>query len=68
MGFRFESLEIWHMARRYATTVYELTERLPRKEDFGLTTQLNRAVYSISLNIAEGSGRDSDKELTIFLE
>lgn len=51
MPFRFESLDIWHMARAYATKVYNMTARFPRKEDYGLTSQLNRAVNSISLNI-----------------
>lgn len=59
MAFRFESLEIWHRARAYASQVYSITEKFPRKEDFGLTSQMNRAVNSISLNIAEGTGRQA---------
>ena len=43
MAFRFESLKIWHMARAYATKVYKVTVKFPRKEDYGLTSQLNRA-------------------------
>jgi hypothetical protein len=56
MAFRFESLEIWQRARTYATSIYQATARFPRHEDYGLKSQLNRAVNSISLNIAEGSG------------
>ncbi|MGQ0810779.1 MAG: four helix bundle protein, partial [Nitrospiraceae bacterium] len=55
MAFRFETLEIWQMAREYAKTVYMLTSRLPRHEDYGLKSQMNRAVNSISLNIAKNS-------------
>ena len=68
MGFRFESLEIWHSARAYATTVYAATAKFPSREDFGLTSQMNRAVNSISLNIAEGSAKKSDKAFDYHLE
>lgn len=68
MAFRFENLEIWHMARAYATTVYTATAKFPSKEDFGLTSQMNRAVNSIALNIAEGSGKKSDKAFDYHLE
>ncbi len=66
--FRFETLEIWRMARSYAGKVYALTARFPRHEDYGLRSQLNRAVNSIGLNIAEGTGRSSDKALDYHLE
>ncbi len=68
MAFRFEGLEIWQKARLFVTKVCSLTEKLPRKEDFALTAQINRAVYSIALNIAEGSGRNSSKEFLHFLD
>jgi four helix bundle protein len=68
MAFRFESLEIWHMARAYSISVYTATAKFPVKEDFGLTSQMNRAVNSISLNIAEGSGKKSDKAFDYHLE
>src|ERR1041385_4994429 len=68
MPFRFENLNIWHMAREYAAQVYAATARLPRKEDYGLTSQMNRAVNSISLNIAEGAGKRSKKAFDYHLE
>ena len=51
MAFRFESLEIWHMARDYARKTYEVTAKFPRHEDYGLRSQMNRAANSISLNL-----------------
>jgi four helix bundle protein len=54
MAFRFETMDIWHMARAYASQVYSVTVKFPRYEDYGLRSQMNRAVNSISLNIAEG--------------
>jgi len=68
MAFRFEGLEIWKKARLLVTEVCSFTEKFPRKEDYALTGQLNRAVYSIGLNISEGSGRSSTKEFTYFLD
>jgi four helix bundle protein len=66
-GFRFEGLKIWQQSRSFINMVCSLTEKFPRKEDYALTAQLNRAVYSIGLNIAEGSGRNSVKEFLQFL-
>lgn len=68
MPFRFESLKIWHLARAYATKVYAATAKFPRKEDYGLTSQMNRAVNSISLNIAEGSAKQSNQGFRYHLE
>jgi len=68
MAFRFESLEIWHRARAYAGSVYEVTGHFPRSEDYGLKSQLNLAVNSISLNIAEGSGLSTDRAFNAHLD
>ena len=67
MAFRFESLKIWHTARAYATQVYALTAKFPRHEDYGLRSQMDRAVNSISMNIAEGSAK-SQKSFAYYLE
>ena len=68
MPFRFESLDIWHMARDYSRKVYSATARLPRHEDYGLRSHMNRAANSIGLNIAEGSGKGSNKAFDYHLE
>jgi len=68
MPFRFESLDIWHGARAYATKVYAVTAKFPRHEDYGLKSQMNRAVNSISLNIAEGAARSTNKAFDYHLE
>ena len=68
MPFRFESLDIWHMARAYATKVYAVTAKFPRHEDYGLRSQMNRAVNSISLNIAEGSAKRTNKAFDYHLD
>ena len=68
MAFRFETLEIWQMAKEYATKVYAVTAKFPRHEDYGLKSQLNRAVNSIMLNIAEGTAKNSNKAFDYHLE
>ncbi len=67
MAFRFENLDIWHMAKAYASRVYSVTAKFPRHEDYGLRSQMNRAVNSISLNIAEGSAKSSNKAFDYHL-
>ena len=68
MAFRFENLDIWHMAGAYAKQVDSVTAKFPRHEDYGLRSQMNRAVNSISLNIAEGSAKSSNKAFDYHLE
>jgi four helix bundle protein len=45
-----------------------LSNLFPKEETYGLTSQIRRAVISISLNIAEGSGNSSEKEFQRYLE
>lgn len=67
-AFRFEKLEVWKRSVAYGDLVYEVTERFPAKERFGLISQLSRAAVSISGNIAEGSSRASNKDFSRFVE
>jgi four helix bundle protein len=67
MTFKFENLEVWQLAVQYCDRVYELSESLPRSEDFNLKSQIRRAATSICLNIAEGSTGQSDPEQNRFL-
>lgn len=68
MAFKFEKLRIWNEAVKFANEIYNLTKRFPRSERFGLINQLNRAAVSVSLNIAEGEGRNSDPDLSRFIQ
>jgi len=68
VSFRFEGLDIWQVAKGYATGVYAVTAKFPRHEDYGLRSQMNRAVNSICLNIAEGSAKSSNKAFDYHLE
>lgn len=67
MPYRFETLEIWKLARAFSGGIYLLTRTFPKEELFALTSQMRRASLSCVLNIAEGSERKSDKEFIRFL-
>ena len=48
--------------------IYKETQTFPAEEKYGLTSQLRRASSSIPINIAEGAGRNSNKEFANFLQ
>lgn len=64
----FRNLKIYQRALDFAVEIYKISKLFPRYEIYGLTNQIRRAVTSISLNIAEGSGNTSEKEFNRFLE
>ena len=64
----FREYKVWQDAVTFATLVYEVTSKLPWFEKKGLCDQLQRAVVSISSNIAEGAGRPTDADFTHFLD
>ena len=53
----FKEMNIWSEAMEIAVDIFKMTEKLPRKEDFALTSQIRRSSLSISANIAEAFGR-----------
>lgn len=63
----YKKLDIWNKAVDFAAEIYRFTKSFPKDEIYGLTSQLRRASVSISSNIAEGAGRNSDKEFRHFL-
>lgn len=64
----FRNYPVWQQAVDYASKVYKITANMPYFEKKGLCDQLQRAVVSISSNIAEGSARTSDSEFAHFLD
>jgi four helix bundle protein len=59
-------MPVWQTAMTAAEMVFLLTETLPRKEDYGLTSQIRRSALSISANIAEAFGREHTLEKINF--
>jgi four helix bundle protein len=64
----YERLKAWEMAHRLALKVYEVTDRWPASEKYGLTAQLRRAAISAPANIAEGSAKRGNRELRRYLD
>lgn len=64
---RFKELQVWQLSIGLAVMTYDVTKSFPKEEKFGLSSQINRSVISISSNIAEGAGRNSNKEFIQFL-
>ncbi len=64
---KFKDLKLWQKSIELVTNVYALTRTYPQVEKFGLISQINRSAVSIPSNIAEGAGRNSDKEFIQFL-
>lgn len=62
-----KDLIVWKKGIELVKEVYGVTVSFPASEQFGLTSQIRRSAVSIPSNIAEGCGRNSDKELIQFL-
>ncbi len=58
----FRDLIVWQRSMDLAREIYRETERMPRTEMFGLTSQMRRAATSVPMNIAEGFGRHTRPE------
>jgi four helix bundle protein len=67
MPFKFEKLLVWQKALELSDYVHELSSVFPKSEMFNLTSQINRASDSISLDIAEGSTGRTNPEFKRFL-
>jgi four helix bundle protein len=63
----FKNLKVWQESINLAVDIYKLTKTFSSDERFGLISQMNRCVISVSSNIAEGGGRNNPKEFRQFL-
>ncbi len=66
--YSFENLKVWQEAKYLVVDVYKLLDSFPKFEKFALCDQIRRAIVSVPSNIAEGSGRFSNKEQNHYLE
>ena len=64
---RFEDLEIWQLARKFASTINELTLEVQFSKEFKFKDQIKDSSGSVMDNIAEGFGRESRLEFINFL-
>lgn len=63
----FKKLLIWQKSMSLITKIYISTNNFPKEEAFGLTSQIRRSSISIPSNIAEGFGRESNRDFLRFL-
>lgn len=67
MAFKFENLIVWQKAIDLNDLIFQISKNFPSEEKFNLTSQIRRAIDSVSLNIAEGSTSQSNPEFSRFL-
>lgn len=63
----FRKLQIWIDGMNLVDDIYNATDKFPKHELFGLASQMQRSATSIPSNIAEGSGKSSNKDFVRFL-
>jgi four helix bundle protein len=65
----YKKYDVWKNAHELVLLIYcDVIKDMPNSERFDLTSQMKRAAYSIPLNIAEGCGRNTDKDFAHFLD
>jgi four helix bundle protein len=66
MSASYQDLRVWQDAMDLVENVYCETQGFPKEERYGLTSQMRRAAVSIPSNIAEGKGRSTDRDRSLF--
>lgn len=64
----FKKLKTWQKGIKLVVDIYKTSQTFPKEELYGLTSQMRRSAISIPSNIAEGAGRNSDKDFNRFLD
>ena len=64
----YKKLIAWQIADKLAWEIYKLTDKFPKDEVYGLTSQIRRSALSVPLNIVEGYSRNSKNEFRQFLK
>ena len=62
-----KNLNVWKMGIELVKMTYEMVSQFPKSEEYALSLQMRRSAVSIPSNIAEGCGRETDKDLYNFL-
>ena len=64
----YRDLIVWQKSMLLVKEIYLQTKNFPKEELYGLTSQIRRCAISVPSNIAEGKGRNTDKEFIRFLQ
>lgn len=63
----YKKLQVWEKSHQLTLELYKELKDFPKEEMFGLTSQMKRSSSSITTNIAEGAGRNTNKDFARFL-
>ena len=63
----YKNYKVWQKSHNLVFEVYKVLSTSPKNEEFNLISQIRRATLSVPTNIAEGCGRETQKELIRFL-
>jgi four helix bundle protein len=63
----YRKLKVWQKAHQLALDIYVVTKSFPKEELYGVSSQLRRAIVSVSANIVEGCGRRTNADFGRFL-
>jgi four helix bundle protein len=63
----YRELKVWQESYKLTLRIYKITEKFPKAEKYGLTSQIRKSASSVSANIAEGFNRRTSKEYLHFL-
>jgi four helix bundle protein len=66
MAASYRDLRVWQLAMELVIDVYTQTRGFPKEEIYGLTSQMRRSAVSVPSNIAEGKGRSTDRDRSLF--
>jgi four helix bundle protein len=66
MYYDFTEMPVWKLSMEYAVQIFNLTVNLPKQEDYALTSQIRRSSVSVSDNLAEGFGRETNLDKKRF--
>jgi four helix bundle protein len=67
MIVNYRNIKAWQKADELVMEIYDATRSFPQEELYGLTSQMRRAAISVAANIAEGTGRNTEKDYLRFL-
>ena len=67
MSREIREYEVFKKAHHLVLRIYEITSKFPVEERYGLTTQMRRSAYSITMNLIEGGARQGESEFRHFV-
>ena len=62
----FRDMKVWRKAHELSLKIFEISKKLPKSEDYALTSQVRRSANSVAGNISEAFGRNTQKDKQYF--